>query len=91
MLKIPVKNGDAMEEKEVKLGGVKNRLCEPLFMGMNGGESVWEAMGRAVEGLGAEGLQIWEAVGVVGDLARISSTFATPHSSSLNVDVIGRR
>ena len=61
------------EEKEIKLGGVKNRLCEPLFNGVQGGESVWEAMGRAVEGLGSEGLQVWEAVGIVGDLARISS------------------
>ena len=66
--------GDVVEEKEVKLAGVKNRLCEPLFNGVNGGESAWEVMGRAVEELGAEGLQVWEAVGVVGDLARISST-----------------
>lgn len=59
--------------KEVKVGTVRNRLVEPLFRGVDGGESVVEAMGRAIARAGVEGQAIWDGVGVVGDLAGITS------------------
>jgi hypothetical protein len=59
--------------KEVKVGTVRNRLVEPLFRGVNGGESVVEAMSRAASRAGVEGLGIWDGLGVVGDLAGIRS------------------
>ena len=61
--------------KELLLGPVRHRLCEPIFNGLRpGGDTVWEGMGRAVDGLAlsqAERMAIWEGVGVVGSLARI--------------------
>lgn len=62
-------------EKEISLGPVRHRICEPLLFGKEkGGDTIWEGMGRAVEsaGLGfADRSSVWEGVGVVGEFARI--------------------
>lgn len=61
--------------KEISLGPVRHRLCEPLLKGKTpGGDTVWEGMGRAVESASlsvGERMAVWEAVGVVGEVARI--------------------
>ncbi|KAK4685022.1 actin-related protein 9, partial [Tremellales sp. Uapishka_1] len=70
-------NIPSFPEKEINLGPVRHRLAEPLLRGKTtGSETVWEAMGRAVESpsLGlAERMAIWEGVGIVGDLVRFKS------------------
>lgn len=55
------------------LGSIRHRLAEPLFRGRDGGETLWEGMGRAVEHEGlstAERMSVWEAVAVTGEMAR---------------------
>lgn len=64
----------SLPEKEIPVGPVRHRLCEPLLMGKTrGGDTVWEALGRAVESSSLninERLQIWDAIAVTGDMAR---------------------
>jgi actin-related protein 9 len=69
-------NIPSFPEKDIAVGPVRHRLCEPLFKGngRSGGDSVWEAMGRAVDGptmSPADKMSVWEGVGVVGELAKI--------------------
>lgn len=69
LLKIP-----SLPEKEIPLGSVRHQLCEPLFAGRGTGESLWEGVGRALEGPSlslAEKSAVLDAVGVVGEVARI--------------------
>ncbi|WWD17038.1 hypothetical protein CI109_101475 [Kwoniella shandongensis] len=70
-------NIPSLPEKEISLGPVRHRLCDPLLFGKTpGGDTVWEAVGRAVENASLsvnERLGLWEGVGVVGELARIKS------------------
>ena len=63
---------------EIELGLVRHRLCEALFVGSLSGdpalETVWEAMGRAVESPSlslSERMAVWGGVAVVGEVARI--------------------
>jgi actin-related protein 9 len=65
----------SLPDKEIALGPVRHRLCEPLLKGKQaGGETVWEGIGRAVESASLsvlEKMAIWEGIGVVGELARV--------------------
>ncbi|ORX35635.1 RNA polymerase II transcription factor [Kockovaella imperatae] len=63
-------------EKTITIGPIRHKLCEPLLRGINGQESLWEAVGRAVESPGlipAERMAIWDGIGVVGEMAKIKS------------------
>lgn len=69
-------NIPSLPEKDIAVGPVRHRLCEPLFKGtkQSGGDTVWEAIGRAVDGptmSPADKMSAWEGIGVVGELARI--------------------
>lgn len=61
--------------KEIQLGPVRHRICEPLFKGKSaGGDTLHEAVGRAVENASlsiGEKLAIWEGIGVIGEVAKI--------------------
>lgn len=65
----------SLPAKEIALGPVRHRLLEPVLAGkVQGGESVWEGMGRAIESSSlnsAERMAIWDGVGVIGEVARI--------------------
>ncbi|TXT09007.1 hypothetical protein VHUM_02481 [Vanrija humicola] len=67
----------SLPDKEIAVGPVRHRLCEPLLLGKTpGGDTVWEAVGRAVESSPLtifERLQIWDGIAVVGDIARFKS------------------
>ena len=81
-------------EKSISLGPVRHRFCEPLLRSEDGSETLWEGIGRAVQGPSlsmAERVSVWEGVGMVGDMARIGCEchplalgprFTAPHSSS---------
>lgn len=64
----------SLPEKEINVGAVRHRLAEPLLLGKTpGGDTVWEALGRAVESSSlnlVERLAIWDNVAVTGDMAR---------------------
>lgn len=64
----------SLPEKEITVGGVRHRLAEPLLKGKTpGGDTVWEAVGRAMESSalnGADRVNVWEGLTVVGDMAR---------------------
>lgn len=68
--------------KEVTIGPVRHRLCEPLLRGKTrGGETVWEGMGRALDGATvsvAERMLAWEAVGVIGEVSSIKCELSVP-------------
>lgn len=68
-------NIPSLPEKEINVGAIRHRLCEPLFQGITpGGDTVWEAVGRAVGHSSlttTERLALWDAVGVIGDVTRI--------------------
>ncbi|KAK8864654.1 hypothetical protein IAR55_001904 [Kwoniella newhampshirensis] len=70
-------NIPSLPGKDISLGPVRHRLCDPLLFGKTpGGDTVWEAVGRAIENASLsvnERLGLWEGVGVVGELARIKS------------------
>ncbi|KAK6909760.1 hypothetical protein I203_103782 [Kwoniella mangroviensis CBS 8507] len=70
-------NIPSLPGKEIQLGPVRHRLCEPLLLGkVKGGDTVWEGVGRAIDNASlslGERLGLWESVGVVGELARIKS------------------
>ncbi|WVF71159.1 hypothetical protein IAT40_005957 [Kwoniella sp. CBS 6097] len=70
-------NIPSLPGKEIQLGPVRHRLCEPLFIGkVAGGDTVWEGVGRALENASlslGEKLGLWENVGVVGQMARVKS------------------
>lgn len=61
--------------KEIQLGAVRHRLCEPLLLGKErGGDTVWEGIGRAVGNSSlsnGERMDVWEGLGVVGEVARV--------------------
>ncbi|WWC89023.1 uncharacterized protein L201_003941 [Kwoniella dendrophila CBS 6074] len=63
--------------KEIQLGPVRHRLCEPLLLGKEpGGDTVWEAVGRSIDNASlslGEKLSLWDGIGVVGELSRIRS------------------
>ncbi|RXK39886.1 hypothetical protein M231_02820 [Tremella mesenterica] len=67
----------SIPDKEISLGSVRHKICEPLLHSVDiGSETIWEGMGRAVNSPGLsmkERVDVWEAVGVVGDMARIKS------------------
>ncbi|OXG80619.1 RNA polymerase II transcription factor [Cryptococcus neoformans A2-102-5] len=67
----------SLPEKEIQLGPVRHRICEPLFNGKSvGGDTLYEAVGRAVENASlstGEKLAVWEGVGVIGEVAKIKS------------------
>lgn len=79
----------SLPEKEIVVGQVRHYLAEPLFKGKTrGGDTVWEAIGRAVENSalnGAERVAVWEGLAIVGDMARFKSlpiaiaTFVNPY------------
>jgi actin-related protein 9 len=67
-------NIPSLPEKEITVGQVRHRLCEPLLRGKNGGDTVWEGMGRAISNATmspADKMAVWEGVVVVGETARI--------------------
>ncbi|OCF30710.1 RNA polymerase II transcription factor [Kwoniella heveanensis CBS 569] len=70
-------NVPSLPSKEIQLGPVRHRLCEPLFNGKEaGGDTIWEGVGRALENASlslGEKLSLWENVGVVGQVARVKS------------------
>ncbi|WVW84200.1 hypothetical protein I302_106230 [Kwoniella bestiolae CBS 10118] len=70
-------NIPSLPGKEIQLGPVRHRLCEPLLLGKEkGGDTIWEGVGRAIDSASlslGEKLSLWESVGVVGELARIKS------------------
>jgi actin-related protein 9 len=71
-------NIPSLPEKEITVGQVRHRLCEPLLRGKNGGDTVWEGMGRAISNATmspAEKMAVWEGVVVVGETARIKCEF----------------
>lgn len=74
-------NIPSLPGKDIALGPVRHRLCEPLLLGLEkGSDTVWEGMGRAVESSAlnlVERLSLWDAVCVVGDLARIKCKHPT--------------
>ena len=75
-------NIPSLPEKEIVVGQVRHRLCEPLLKGTerSGGDTVWEGMGRAVGGptmSPGDRMAVWEGVGVVGELARIKCGYRT--------------
>jgi hypothetical protein len=65
--------------KEIAVGALRHRICEPLLKGKTpGGDTVWEALGRAVEGASLtipERLLSWDSIAVIGDMARFKSKF----------------
>jgi hypothetical protein len=75
-------NIPSLPEKEITVGQVRHRLCEPLLRGKNGGDTVWEGMGRAISNATmspAEKMAVWEGVVVVGETAyssRLSLQFS---------------
>nr|ODO04059.1 RNA polymerase II transcription factor [Cryptococcus depauperatus CBS 7855] len=92
-------NIPSLPEKEIQLGPVRHRICEPLLKGTKpGGDTVWEAAGRAVENASlsiGEKLSLWDGVCVIGETARIKSfapsflTYLSPYllsSSELSSD-----
>ncbi|WVR06768.1 hypothetical protein IAU60_003803 [Kwoniella sp. DSM 27419] len=94
-----VVNIPSLPGKEVQLGPVRHRLCEPLLFGkVSGGDTVWEGVGRAVDNASlslAERMSVWDGIGVVGELARFKSfapalvTYLSPYllsSSELTSD-----
>jgi actin-related protein 9 len=64
-----------LPDREVTVGQVRHRLCEPLLRGKQGtGDTVWEGMGRAISNATmspGEKIAVWDGVVVVGELARI--------------------
>ncbi|WVQ79991.1 hypothetical protein IAT38_002092 [Cryptococcus sp. DSM 104549] len=70
-------NIPSLPGKEIQLGPVRHRLCEPLLKGkVPGGDTVWEAVGRAVDSAGlmlSDKLSLWDGVAVTGELARVKS------------------
>lgn len=72
-------NIPSLPGKDITVGPVRHRICEPLLRGKTvGGETVWEGMGRALEGPTvsvAERMMAWEAVGVIGEVSRIKCEF----------------
>jgi len=68
-------NIPSLPEKEVTVGQVRHRLCEPLLRGKGGsGDTVWEGMGRAMSNATmspADKMAVWDGVVVVGETARI--------------------
>jgi actin-related protein 9 len=72
-------NIPSLPEKEVTVGQVRHRLCEPLLRGKGGsGDTVWEGMGRAISNATmspADKMAVWEGVVVVGETARIKCKF----------------
>jgi actin-related protein 9 len=68
-------NIPSLPGKEITIGPARHRICEPLLRGKTkGGETVWEGMGRALDGPTvsvAERMLAWEAVGVIGEVSRI--------------------
>ncbi|EKC98993.1 RNA polymerase II transcription factor [Trichosporon asahii var. asahii CBS 8904] len=69
----------SLPEKEITVGSVRHRLAEPLLFGTKkGGDTVWEAIGRAIEHEGLntwERLTIWGSIGVIGNMARFKCKF----------------
>jgi actin-related protein 9 len=65
----------SLPDKQIELGTVRHRLVEPLFRGVEpGGDTVWEAVGRAIEHstIGYETrVAVLESIGIIGDLARL--------------------
>lgn len=68
----------SLPEKEITVGAVRHRLAEPLLKGKTpGGDTVWEAVGRAMESSAlnpAERMLAWESMAVIGDMARFKCT-----------------
>lgn len=60
--------------KEIVVGSIRHRIAEPLLLGKSStGDTVWEAVGRAVNSPSlsiSERLEIWNGVAVIGDMAR---------------------
>ncbi|WWC69925.1 uncharacterized protein I206_103869 [Kwoniella pini CBS 10737] len=87
-------NVPSLPGKEIQLGPVRHRLCEPLLLGKEtGGDTIWEGVGRAIESASlslGEKLSLWDGVGIVGELARIKSfspaltTYLSPYLLSSN-------
>ncbi len=79
----------SLPEKEVVVGQVRHRLAEPLLLGKTrGGDTVWEAIGRAVESSALNGFErvaVWDGLAVIGDMARFKSlpiavaTYVSPY------------
>ncbi|WVQ77823.1 hypothetical protein IAR50_007514 [Cryptococcus sp. DSM 104548] len=67
----------SLPEKEIQLGPVRHRLCEPLLRGKTvGGDTVWEAVGRAIESASlslGEKLAVWDGIAMIGETAKIQS------------------
>jgi hypothetical protein len=82
-----------MPDKEISLGPVRHRLCEPLFKGKGkGGESIWEGVGRAVESgtlRDWEKKAVWEGIGIVGELAKFRCEYKTLTKGGLSADKWG--
>ena len=73
----------SLPEKEINVGPVRHRICEPLLAGKTpGGDTVWEALGRAVENASLtvpERLFIWDSIAVIGDIARFKCACSFIH------------
>lgn len=70
---IIVINIPSFPDKEIVVGPVRHRLAEPLFRGKQGGDTLWEGMGRALDSEGlstAERIAAWDAVAVTGEMAK---------------------
>ncbi|ORY26139.1 putative RNA polymerase II transcription factor [Naematelia encephala] len=65
-----------LPSRQVQVGPVRHRLCEPLLEGKAGGESVAEGMARALDSPTislSERLAVYEGVAVIGDIAKVRS------------------
>ena len=84
-------NIPSLPEKDILLGPVRHRLCEPLLRGkVAGGDTVWEGIGRAVDNASlslAERMQVWDGVGVIGELARIKCELWQCIDSNRGIDL----
>lgn len=81
-------NIPSLPEKEITVGQVRHRLCEPLLKGKGGtGDTVWEGMGRAISNATmspAEKMAVWDGVVVVGETARIKCESLTVNMADVS-------
>ena len=71
----------AFSDKSITVGPVRHKLCNPLLKGLDGQESLWEGIGRAIESpslTAPERMAAWDGIGVVGEIARISCELDLP-------------